>query len=87
MGKNHDEKYGPWSSHVREAKKNNIDPESNFVNGHPAEKPLTNPLTGEQPETLAPNHPQPAHVHEPSVETQNHHSFDSSAPAVNPAHV
>ncbi|KAI5239680.1 hypothetical protein E4T43_06604 [Aureobasidium subglaciale] len=93
VGKSHDEKMGPWSTHVREAKKNNVDVESNFVNGHPSEKPLTNPLTGEQPEALAPNHPQPAHVREPtrveepSMETQNHHSFDSSAPAVNPAHV
>ncbi|TIA56216.1 hypothetical protein D6C79_00078 [Aureobasidium pullulans] len=94
VGKNHDEKMGPWSTHVREAKKNNIDVESNFVNGQPSEKPLTNPLTGEQPETLAPNHPQPAHIHEPirtqepAMEMQsNHHSFDSSAPAVNPAHV
>ncbi|KAI4731536.1 hypothetical protein E4T49_00705 [Aureobasidium sp. EXF-10728] len=93
VGKSHDEKVGPWSTHVREAKKNNIDVESNFVSGQPSEKPLTNPLTGEQPEALRPNRPEAAHVHEPtpvqeaSVEASNHHSFDSSAPPVNPAHV
>ncbi|KAG9676252.1 hypothetical protein KCU99_g4154, partial [Aureobasidium melanogenum] len=93
IGKNHDEKTGPWSTHVREAKLNNIDVESNFVSGHPSEKPLTNPLTGEQPEALRPHHrPEAAHVHEPtrvqepSPELQNH-SFDSSAPPVNPSHV
>jgi hypothetical protein len=93
VGKSHDEKVGPWSTHVREAKKNNIDVESNFVSGHASEKPLTNPLTGEQPEALAPNRPQAAHVQEPtrgqnvSMEASNPHSFDSSAPAVNPAQV
>ncbi|WVQ96897.1 hypothetical protein IAU59_004004 [Kwoniella sp. CBS 9459] len=44
----HDEKMGPWSTHIREAKKNNVDKESQFVDGQTDEHAVINPLTGER---------------------------------------